>query len=166
MIHGSRYNYDKVNYIKSTLPVTITCNRHGDFEQQPTVHNSGSGCPRCWWKTQIACVEFIEKLTNKKFLINTYPKFLEGLEYDGYNEELKLAIEYNGEQHYKYHPFFHRNGEEDLIKQQERDSRKVELSKKNNIYLIIVPYYTEDIEGLISKEYSKFLAGKVAEIPN
>jgi hypothetical protein len=46
---------------------------------------------------------------------------METLEFDGYNESLKLAIEYNGGQYYKYIPFSHRNGEIDFFNQQKRD---------------------------------------------
>ena len=61
------------------------------------------------------------------------------LELDFYNEELKIAVEYNGEQHYKYTPLFHQN-EEAFKKQLQRDEQKVITCSNLNINLIIVPY--------------------------
>ncbi len=46
-VHGNRYGYLKVIYLKRDKNVWITCKIHGDFEQQPGVHLSGSGCPDC-----------------------------------------------------------------------------------------------------------------------
>ena len=46
-IHGSKYNYDKVNYVGNAHKVTITCPIHGDFEQRPDAHFCGQGCPVC-----------------------------------------------------------------------------------------------------------------------
>lgn len=45
--HGNKYNYDKVIYKSATDLVTITCSKHGDFEQTPNRHLSKSGCPSC-----------------------------------------------------------------------------------------------------------------------
>jgi len=47
VIHGDKYNYDKVNYVNAYNKVTITCSLHGDFEQQPSSHLQGIGCPSC-----------------------------------------------------------------------------------------------------------------------
>ena len=90
------------------------------------------------------------------YLLNSDQFFLENLELDGYNEKLNLVIEYNGEQHYKYHEFFHRYDINNLHKQKERDSRKKELCYKNNAYLIIIPYWVVDKEKLI-EEYEQYL---------
>lgn len=46
-VHGHRYLYDKVNYKKSDQLVIITCKEHGAFEQKPSTHLRGSGCPKC-----------------------------------------------------------------------------------------------------------------------
>lgn len=45
--HGSKYNYDKVNYINHRDKVIITCPQHGDYEQPPTNHIRGYGCGVC-----------------------------------------------------------------------------------------------------------------------
>ncbi len=46
-IHGDKYEYDKVEYVNKTTPVTITCPVHGDFEQTPANHLRGNGCIQC-----------------------------------------------------------------------------------------------------------------------
>lgn len=47
-VHGSRYSYAKVVYVRASDPVTITCRIHGDFWQRPHTHLAGSGCQRCF----------------------------------------------------------------------------------------------------------------------
>lgn len=47
IIHNNLYSYDNVKYKMCKIPVKITCNKHGDFNQIPSSHLSGSGCPKC-----------------------------------------------------------------------------------------------------------------------
>ena len=47
LIHGNKYDYSKVNYINAKTKVIIICKEHGEFEQTPTGHLSGRGCPVC-----------------------------------------------------------------------------------------------------------------------
>jgi hypothetical protein len=61
------------------------------------------------------------------------------LEIDGYNDELKLGFEYNGEQHYRYVNYFHKN-QEDFLKRKNDDNLKKKLAIESNIALIIIPY--------------------------
>ena len=46
-VHGDRYNYDKVNYVKSNINIIINCSKHGDYLQKPSAHLSGRGCSKC-----------------------------------------------------------------------------------------------------------------------
>jgi hypothetical protein len=46
-LHGEHYDYSKVAYRDSKVPVVIGCPVHGDFEQLPYAHLQGSGCPLC-----------------------------------------------------------------------------------------------------------------------
>jgi hypothetical protein len=46
-IHGNNYSYNKVNYIKSSEKVIITCEKHGDFQQTPNGHLNGESCKKC-----------------------------------------------------------------------------------------------------------------------
>lgn len=45
-IHGDTYDYSKVEYISSSLHVTIICKKHGEFKQTPDDHKKG-GCFQC-----------------------------------------------------------------------------------------------------------------------
>jgi hypothetical protein len=46
-VHGDRYDYSLVNYIKDGVKVVIICKKHGVFHQNPANHYSGKGCYRC-----------------------------------------------------------------------------------------------------------------------
>ena len=46
-VHGDRYGYDRVFYVRSLEKVIITCKIHGDFEQRPNCHLQGYGCDKC-----------------------------------------------------------------------------------------------------------------------
>ena len=46
-VHGSRYNYNKVDYKSVRDKVIIICPTHGDFEQLPSRHLQGNGCYKC-----------------------------------------------------------------------------------------------------------------------
>lgn len=71
------------------------------------------------------------------FLIN--PETGARLELDCYNKDLGIAVEYNGEQHYKFPNRFSKT-KKDFINQVRRDMLKAELCDRNKIYLITVPY--------------------------
>lgn len=63
---NKEYDYSKVNYINSHVPVIIICPKHGEFSQLPYTHLLGRGCPECAKEIRInkktSCTEkFIEK---------------------------------------------------------------------------------------------------------
>lgn len=111
-------------------------------------------------KTENRCRSILEKYFKKPF-IKIRPDFLKykngnNLELDMYNDELKIACEYNGAQHYKYSPFFHKTYQ-DFINQQERDKFKIEQCKLLNIKLITIPYTVpyNELEQFIIAEIKK-----------
>ena len=46
-VHGDKYDYSKVNYVKSKTKVCIICPIHGEFWQTPNNHLQGQDCPQC-----------------------------------------------------------------------------------------------------------------------
>jgi hypothetical protein len=47
LIHGTRYDYTKVEYINLETPIIIICSKHGQFPQTPCTHLAKSGCTKC-----------------------------------------------------------------------------------------------------------------------
>lgn len=84
------------------------------------------------------------------------PKTGKCLEIDCFNEELKLCVEYDGEQHYKWVPRFHKQFHE-FKAQQVRDAWKEGKCKELGYTFIRVPYYVSfhKIEGYLVKELAK-----------
>lgn len=46
-VHGERFDYSLVDYKHSTKNVIIICREHGQFQQLPSNHIRGKGCPKC-----------------------------------------------------------------------------------------------------------------------
>ena len=67
----------------------------------------------------------------------------------------KVAIEYNGRQHYDYVPYFHKGGVTDLFKQQKRDKLVKEWCEKHNIQFLEIPYNykTDDIVNVLKENF-------------
>lgn len=105
-----------------------------------SIKNQQSWCPECsFGKSEQLCREIFEKNLLEKFP-NVRPKFLKGLELDGYNKSLNIAFEYQGEQHYKYVPFFHRGDPANFEAQRARDKQKYQTCKERNIKMLLIPY--------------------------
>jgi len=100
-------------------------------------------------KGEVECRRVLEEVFGKSFAKDR-PNFLRNpvtsngmdsnnLELDCYNSELKLAVEYNGIQHYKYVPYFHKT-KDAFQNQKYRDYMKRDICTKNGITLVEVPY--------------------------
>lgn len=122
--------------------------------------------PRGDSKGEVECRRVLEKLFGCKFP-KCRPDFLRNevtghfnLELDCYSDKYKIACEYNGQQHYKYTPFYHKN-KEAFYNQKYRDYIKRDLCKKNGIMLIEVPYTVGvgEIESYIEKELERLRKG-------
>lgn len=62
LIHGDKYDYSLVDYVKSSQNVIIICPIHGEFQQTPNHHLRGSGCKQCGRvRTRNSVEDFVEK---------------------------------------------------------------------------------------------------------
>jgi very-short-patch-repair endonuclease len=60
-IHGDKFDYSQVNYVRNDIPVRIICPKHGEFLQKPVIHiNNQSDCPQCSGGKQRNTQEFIQ----------------------------------------------------------------------------------------------------------
>lgn len=96
------------------------------------------------WKMEEVARRTIEILVGKKFP-KARPRWLVNpitgrpLELDGYCEDLGLAFEYNGAQHYHRVPRFH-SDDRDLEYQVYKDRLKRLLCLERGVHLIVIPY--------------------------
>lgn len=146
-IHSDNYDYSKVVYINNRFPVEIICPKHGSFLQAPKKHLIGEGCPKCILKTQTKIYEFLKESFPKYHWIWEYnDKWLNKQRIDICCEAAKLAVEYNGPQHYM--PLDNYGGKSEFYKTRKRDCNKQNLCKQNGFYLYIIKYDDVDYDRI------------------
>ncbi len=165
------------DYSSAKEKVWIECSKGHKFPTKPDNIKSGYWCPKCAsGKYQRIIIWYIEKIfsfiLNKRLKIPSrmicdiincsslgpipiqFDKYsLSLMHFDGYftiklgNELYKVAIEYNGPQHYEFPNQIHLETRQGLIKfqeQQERDEFKRFICKKQSIILFEFPYYVNE----------------------
>lgn len=104
------------------------------------VMHSSTWCPKCSKKPRVKeqlCRLVFERVFKVEFPTRR-PSWLAGLELDGYSDELGIAFEHQGLQHYVVDGYFNKS-QRDLLLIQERDRVKKELCSKANIVLVRIP---------------------------
>lgn len=150
-VHGDRYDYEKVEYIKNNKKVIITCKNHGDFHQTPNTHLRGRGCPKCNISKGESKIINILKSKNIEYIYQHrfYDcKNILPLVFDFYLPSMKLCIEYDGIQHFK--PIENFGGYKSYLVTKKNDSIKNTYCENNNIKLIRIPFDRYDyIENIL-----------------
>ena len=161
-VHNDLYDYSKVVYVDSKSNVIITCRKesHGDFLQRPLNHLSGTGCPICSESKGELAIRSVVLKNNIAFKREyNLPEVNLRLRCDFYLPEYDLLIEFHGQQHYDYIPFFHRNGEEDLVKQKRRDILVRHLSKEFKYNYLEFNY--RHLESKSKEEFEDLILSKI-----
>jgi len=141
-IHNDKYDYSLIRYKNTDTKVKIICPEHGVFEQKPSIHLSGCGCPFCKESKgekrikdilQKLDVCFIQQYKNKEC------KNKNCLPFDFFIPDENLAIEYDGIQHFKERDFF--GGKKYFEYTIKNDKIKNKYCKENDIDILRIPYY-------------------------
>ena len=165
-IHGEKYDYSKVEYVNSQTKVCIICPEHGEFWQTPISHLSGRGCKKCI-ESSLEMVVRLELEKNKIEYIQgcgkEYLPWIKRQHLDFYLPNYNIAIECQGEQHFKPVVFF---GGEKKYKIRERcDKNKIKLCEQYNVNLL---YYSElneeNINGVENYNDEKLLIERIIGI--
>jgi hypothetical protein len=170
--HGTKYTYLESTYIRCDLPLTMVCPKHGEFIQVGSRHLSGSGCPRCRRSMGEKAVRAWLDQYPIKYIHRWYPKGLiinvKGGEIDFYLPDYEIAIEYDGEQHFRAI----QRGKKMTMEQawanfgktKFSDAKKTEWCIKNEIDLLRVSYLESVQEKLDEVLLPKlFIPGRVSE---
>ena len=154
-IHDNKYDYSLVKYINNKTKIKIICPKHGVFEQIPSSHLKGHGCPIC---RNSKGEKIIRKYLNEnKIDFISQKRFTEcryklPLPFDFYLPKYNCCIEYDGEMHYGIKMHF--DYDKDIIKK--RDEIKTQYCKNNNIELFRISY-KDDIKSEMMKLFYIFL---------
>lgn len=141
-------------FTNSDLKLKWRCNKGHEWEASGRAIINGQWCPMCrTYKREEICRNILEYYFEKKFpkkrpkwLINSKGNIME---LDGYNEELEIAFEHQGIQHYKKAEFFNR--EKDFASQIISDREKRKRCFDKGIVLLEIPYFIpiEELERYI-----------------
>ena len=173
-VHGDKYDYSQVEYINNKTKVRIICPIHGEFQIRPDMHLfHRNGCPQCSSMKNVQETLLFEHI-QKQFPDLSFKHSVRGidwlglLELDIFDEDNKIAIEYQGIQHFLPNDRF--GGINEWKKQCERDIRKIHLCAENNIALFHfsydkqsnnynVPYKVYTSEDELFAEIEKIIKG-------
>lgn len=143
---GGKVITTKEEYINSQYAFKYLCKEGHECRARKQLLENGGWCAECQCSLcERTCRNIFEHIFQAPFPKSRHlknPVTNKGIELDGYNEDLKIAFEYNGKQHYERVNYWQRT-ENCLEKQKERDAIKKELCEKHEIKLIIIPYTVE-----------------------
>ena len=122
----------------SHMKVWWICSQGHEWKTRVAHRTGGHGCPRCNNSKGERAVRYL--LENKNIEFNQEHRFGDckdknKLPFDFYLHGYNLCIEYDGEQHYKYVQYIHKN-EKRYLQQRRRDRIKNQYCLDNNITLL------------------------------
>jgi len=99
MMNNCRYSYSNVIYKNARTNVVITCIKHGNFSQNPSVHlHQKSGCPKCKsYANGVLKKSNTHDFTEKSIIVHgaTYDYSL--VEYENNQKKVKIICSSHGE---------------------------------------------------------------------
>lgn len=153
-IHGDEYDYSNCEYYGTKVSVAIGCKKHGIFFQIPNHHLHGEGCPLCQNSILERKVENMLIEHKIKFFEQQKFEWLGKQRLDFYLPEYNVAIECQGEQHYKPVDFAGK-GKEWAKKSFENikklDRLKKDLCTQNGVKILYIKYNENDINKKLNK---------------
>lgn len=147
-VHGKNYLYNKETYVNSTTKIKIFCKRCNKwFEQTPHHHLNGNGCPICKKSKMEEKVMFLLETQKINFIYQhtfDWLIFKRKQYLDFYLPDYNIAIECQGEQHFKPIDFSHKDDKSETLKRYNlnllRDKNKRNLCDEHNIKILYLNY--------------------------
>lgn len=141
-IYGDMYDYSKTEYVGANYPIEVICNHCGNHFF-PSAHNHlrGKGCPVCKSSKLELHIKHLLDENNIKYIYQANKRHLPWIgnqTLDFYIPSKHIAIECQGLQHFQSVKIF--GGDKKFKIYLERDARKRNLCKENNITLL---YYSD-----------------------
>lgn len=152
-IHDDVYDYSKVKYLNNNTKVCIVCKKHGDFWQLPRIHHNGHGCPTCSSsKGEKLIGDWLGRHSiryDRDYIFSDLRGFKnKPLRFDFYLPDLKILIEFDGQQHFRpirFNGMYEKLAIAKFKRTHECDILKNRYVKKENIPLLRVSYKSINI---------------------
>lgn len=132
-------------YARASDPLQWKCQDDHTFDACWNSISNGSGCPYCHSGVKEAKCRFILEESFKAKFPQTRKALGSHYQLDGYNDDLKVAFEYQGEQHYEP-AWYHKQHPERFRKLQEIDREKRARCAKLDIAYIEIPYWKSETD--------------------
>lgn len=160
--------HESINYFIKTIKVKETLNFSSYAFKEIINTEEGGNDDYCKipftifkspWKSEAQMVEILKQAYPKKTILTQYTPYFNNekdvirFRYDAFILEDKIAVEYQGIQHFCPVEYF--GGEEAYKKGQERDKYKKEKSVKHGIAIVYMNYYENMTVNLIKQKISE-----------
>lgn len=147
-VHGDIYDYSRVVYKNVETKVPILCKTCGlVFDQTPTGHLSGYGCPcQSDSRGEKMVARILDRMGATHVRQASFPGCVNvlPLRFDFYLPDHNAVIEYHGEHHYIANRFF--GGEDSLVERKRLDKIKVDFCEASAIRYVEIPYTAKEQE--------------------
>jgi hypothetical protein len=170
LIHGDKYDYSKTEYKTTNDSIDIICKLHGSFSQKPYKHLQNQGCPTCKESKLEKTIRLFLNENHIKYIIQYGKKenikWLGNQSLDFFLIDYNVAIECQGEQHFKVVDFGNKGfyfAKSEFDKIVKRDKEKFNKCKKNNVKIF---YFTDDITYSNIKYFDRIYFDKIEMLNN
>jgi very-short-patch-repair endonuclease len=140
-------------YVNAFRKLRWKCSAHGEYLQIYNIRQQGGGCPYCFESRGEKRIDLY--LKNVYFVFEREKRFKtcrwkNPLPFDFCIPSLKVLIEYQGEQHYRWISFF--NSRKSFKSLCRNDHIKRLWARRNGWRLIRIPYTIKNIEAYLDKK--------------
>lgn len=128
-VHGEKYDYSKINYIRDKSKIEIICRLHGVFKQSPNNHLRGQDCPSCFphnkKKTKEEFIQNAQKIHKNRYCYDD-------IEYQSRDKKVKIKCSTHGM--FMQSPYAHLFGQGCPLCRESKGERRVRnFLETNNI---------------------------------
>ncbi|KKN38265.1 hypothetical protein LCGC14_0755040 [marine sediment metagenome] len=163
-VHGSRYDYSKVDYQHSQVSVVIGCPQHGLFDQGAKAHLAGHGCPACSAsKGEVRVARWLNEhniFYMQQWMDHDCIAIERKARFDFWLPNQQTIIEYDGAQHFRSVPWFcgaQTSEQATLEKIQTADRNKDAWAAANDVMMLRIRY-DEDVTTVLDRRFLPLLS--------
>ena len=157
---GKTYDYSQTKYVDSTVKVSIICPEHGEFQQLPSHHLTGKGCPKCGFiQRDLKRIQPFDKIVEKANALHNNKYDYSKANYKTTHQHITIICPEHGE--FQQTPAHHLQGQAcpNCGKIKAQDSRR--KTQEDFLYEAQEAHKNGDVQYDYSKTIYKTISEKV-----